>query len=86
LRELLPAAILVGIATWAPQAEGHGTDALIDSFHREDGVVWPRVPSLQIIASALNIGSGGSGLATRRSIIEAYEPEVKRMMVEAHYT
>jgi CIC family chloride channel protein len=45
---------------FAPEAEGHGTDAAIDVFHRKDGVVRPRVPPLKLIASAVTIGSGGS--------------------------
>jgi chloride channel protein, CIC family len=44
----------------APEAEGHGTDAMIDSFHRKKGVVRWRVPIIKTIASALTIGSGGS--------------------------
>jgi len=45
---------------FAPEAEGHGTDAAIDVFHRKEGVVRPRVPPLKLIASAVTIGSGGS--------------------------
>jgi len=45
---------------FAPEAEGHGTDAAIDAFHRKEGLVRPRVPLLKLIASALSIGSGGS--------------------------
>ena len=44
----------------APEAEGHGTDALIDSFHRKRGIVRRRVPFIKTIASAITIGSGGS--------------------------
>jgi CIC family chloride channel protein len=44
----------------APEAEGHGTDALIDSFHRKKGIVRRRVPFVKTIASAITIGSGGS--------------------------
>jgi len=29
---------------FAPEAEGHGTDAMIDSFHRKKGVIRKRVP------------------------------------------
>jgi CIC family chloride channel protein len=45
---------------WAPEAEGHGTDAIIASFHRFGGFIRRRVPLVKIIASALTIGSGGS--------------------------
>ncbi len=44
----------------APEAEGHGTDAMIESFHRRGGFVRTRVPIVKLIASALTIGSGGS--------------------------
>jgi CIC family chloride channel protein len=44
----------------APEAEGHGTDAMIDSFHRKKGIIRRRVPVVKTIASAITIGSGGS--------------------------
>ncbi len=44
----------------APEAEGHGTDAAIDAFHRKDGVIRTRIPLLKLVASAVTIGSGGS--------------------------
>ncbi len=44
----------------APEAEGHGTDAMIDAFHRRGGYIRKRVPLVKIIASAITIGSGGS--------------------------
>ncbi|MGA2220784.1 MAG: chloride channel protein [Verrucomicrobiia bacterium] len=48
------------VFTFAPEAEGHGTDAVIDAFHRKAGVIRKRVPVLKTLASALTIGSGGS--------------------------
>ena len=48
------------VFTFAPEAEGHGTDAMIDSFHRKKGVIRRRVPVIKTIASAITIGSGGS--------------------------
>mgnify|MGYP000108929966 CR=1 FL=1 len=45
---------------FAPEAEGHGTDAIIESFHYKEGIVRSRVPLIKLIASALTIGSGGS--------------------------
>lgn len=45
---------------FAPEAEGHGTDAMIDSFHRKKGVIRRRVPFVKTLASAITIGSGGS--------------------------
>ncbi|MGZ8430104.1 MAG: chloride channel protein, partial [Candidatus Deferrimicrobiaceae bacterium] len=44
----------------APEAEGHGTDAMIDAFHHKGGKIRKRVPFVKIIASALTIGTGGS--------------------------
>jgi chloride channel protein, CIC family len=48
------------VFTFAPEAEGHGTDAMIDSFHRKKGIVRRRVPLIKTIASDVTIGSGGS--------------------------
>jgi CIC family chloride channel protein len=45
----------------APEAEGHGTDAAIESFHRKAGRVRARIIPIKTIASAITIGSGGSG-------------------------
>ncbi len=44
----------------APEAEGHGTDSVIDSFHRFRGMIRLRVPFVKIVASAVTIGTGGS--------------------------
>jgi CIC family chloride channel protein len=44
----------------APEAEGHGTDAMIEAFHRGGGYIRKRVPLVKILASAITIGSGGS--------------------------
>jgi CIC family chloride channel protein len=54
--------LIVGIlvARFAPEAEGHGTDAVIRAFHRSDGEMRARVPFVKLIASAITIGSGGS--------------------------
>lgn len=46
---------------FAPEATGHGTDAAIDAYHRKGGRIRGRVPVIKAIASALTIGSGGSG-------------------------
>ena len=48
------------VFTWAPEAEGHGTDALIRSFHRGGGQIRGRVPLIKGIASVITIGTGGS--------------------------
>lgn len=44
----------------APEAEGHGTDAMIEAFHQKGGLIRKRVPFVKIVASAITIGSGGS--------------------------
>lgn len=44
----------------APEAEGHGTDAAIDSFHHKAGRVRLRVVPVKLLASAITIGSGGA--------------------------
>jgi CIC family chloride channel protein len=49
------------VFTYAPEAEGHGTDAAIAAYHVGQGVIRPRVPLIKLVASALTIGSGGSG-------------------------
>ena len=48
------------VFTWAPEAEGHGTDAMIRSFHRGGGTIRTRVPIIKAIASIITIGTGGS--------------------------
>ena len=45
----------------APEAEGHGTDAAIDSFHNKRGVIRGRIPFVKTVASAITLGTGGSG-------------------------
>ncbi len=61
---LIPAigGLLAGVIifTWAPEAEGHGTDAVVDAFHRFKGQIRGRVPFIKTVASILTIGSGGS--------------------------
>ena len=48
------------VYTWAPEAEGHGTDGVIKAFHQERGTIRARVPIIKTIASAITIGTGGS--------------------------
>lgn len=48
------------VYTWAPEAEGHGTDGVIKSFHHERGIIRARVPIIKTLASAVTIGTGGS--------------------------
>ncbi len=48
------------VYTFAPDAEGDGTDAVVKSFHEHAGVIQPRVTFIKTLASAITIGSGGS--------------------------
>ncbi len=64
---LIPVVLIIGgaisgflVYKFAPEAEGHGTDAAINAFHNNKGKIRPRVPLIKTIASAITIGSGGS--------------------------
>ncbi|MFN8157888.1 MAG: chloride channel protein [Candidatus Nanopelagicales bacterium] len=46
---------------FAPEAEGHGTDAAIHAIHHDPTGIRPRVVVVKLVASAITIGSGGSG-------------------------
>lgn len=48
------------VFTFAPEAEGHGTDAAIQAFHDKGGRIRARIPLVKLVASAMTIGSGGS--------------------------
>ncbi|MBW1890952.1 MAG: chloride channel protein, partial [Deltaproteobacteria bacterium] len=49
------------VYTFAPEAEGHGTDAAINAYHRAGGFIRSRVPIVKTIASAITLTTGGSG-------------------------
>jgi chloride channel protein, CIC family len=49
------------VYTFAPEAEGHGTDAAIEAFHQKRGFIRARIPLIKMITSAITIGTGGSG-------------------------
>lgn len=49
------------VYTFAPEAEGHGTDAAIHAYHNKGGYIRGRVPIVKTIASAITLTSGGSG-------------------------
>jgi len=55
--------ILSGLIVFlvAPEAEGHGTDAVIAAYHYHQGQIRARVPMVKTVASAITIGTGGSG-------------------------
>jgi CIC family chloride channel protein len=46
---------------FAPEAEGHGTDAAIKAIHFKNGQISWQVPIIKTFASAITIGTGGSG-------------------------
>ena len=81
------------IYNFSPEAEGHGTDAVIYSFHRLAGTVRKRVPFTKALASILTIGSGGSagregpvaqissGVASSISNILRLDDREKRILV-----
>ncbi len=48
------------VYSFAPEAEGHGTDAVVNAFHNLGGIIRARVPVIKTVASAITIGSGGS--------------------------
>lgn len=48
------------VFTFAPEAEGHGTDEVIDAYNNKRGNIRRRVPLVKMAASLLTIGSGGS--------------------------
>jgi len=48
------------VYSFAPEAEGHGTDAAIRAYHYNQGKIRPIVAPVKIVASAITIGSGGS--------------------------
>ena len=62
---ILPAlgGILSGwlVYTFAPEAEGHGTDAAINAYHNKGGLIRGRVPIVKTLASAITLTTGGSG-------------------------
>ncbi|HZD65683.1 MAG TPA: chloride channel protein, partial [Acidimicrobiales bacterium] len=55
--------LLAGVLvyTLAPEAEGHGTDAAIEAVHHNPRQVRVLTVAVKIVASALTMGSGGSG-------------------------
>ncbi len=58
LGALVSAAI---VAKFAPEARGHGTDDAIEAVHTDPRAIRARVVVVKMVASALTIGSGGSG-------------------------
>ncbi len=70
--ELMPLALVAVpafgglLAGWlvhrfAPEAAGPGTGHAIEAFHQNKGMIRNRVPLVKAVASAITIGTGGSG-------------------------
>jgi CIC family chloride channel protein len=55
--------LLSGIIVYslAPEAEGDGVDAAVTAYHFKRGEVRARIPLIKVVASAITIGTGGSG-------------------------
>jgi CIC family chloride channel protein len=49
------------VSQLAPETRGGGGDAMIDAFHRKDGVIRRRVAWVKALASLLTLGTGGAG-------------------------
>lgn len=48
------------VKTFAPEAEGTGTDSYIDAFHNKGGTMRGRVPLVKSLATLATLASGGS--------------------------
>ncbi|MEO1618636.1 MAG: chloride channel protein [Planctomycetota bacterium] len=46
---------------YAPETAGAGTDASVDAFHNQKGAIRARVIAVKTLASAVTLGTGGSG-------------------------
>ncbi|MFI2373657.1 chloride channel protein [Streptomyces sp. NPDC018964] len=56
------ALLATAFAVWlAPEARGHGTDAAIAAAHHDPSGMRGRTTVVKLVASALTLGSGGSG-------------------------
>jgi H+/Cl- antiporter ClcA len=59
----LPAVMVVSVLLvkyFAPQAEGHGTEKIIEAVHRHSGKINPLVVPVKLIATVITIAAGGS--------------------------
>lgn len=97
---LIPLSVAIGgllsgllVYTFAPEAEGHGTDAAIRAYHFHQGKIrWVIVP-VKVLTSAITIGSGGSagregptaqfsaGIGSLLAGLFKLSPEDRRIMV-----
>ncbi|MDO5846243.1 MAG: chloride channel protein [Methanocorpusculum sp.] len=58
---LMLGALISGLIVWkfAPEAEGHGTDAALKAYHGDGKIRW-RVPIVKAVSSIITISTGGS--------------------------
>lgn len=57
----LSIALVAGFVKWfAPDAEGHGTDRIIDAVHNASGRIRLRVVPVKVAATVMTIAAGGS--------------------------
>lgn len=49
------------IFKYAPEAKGHGTDAAIEAYHKNRGIIRPIVAVIKLFATVITMGTGGSG-------------------------
>ncbi|HQJ15512.1 MAG TPA: chloride channel protein [Candidatus Omnitrophota bacterium] len=60
---LLPAALFISallIKSFAPDAEGHGTEKVIEAIHKQNGVIKAEVVPVKLAATIVTIALGGS--------------------------
>lgn len=64
---LIPAVALIGglvssilVYTFAPEAQGSGTEDIVHSYHNKQGKLRGRIAPVKLIASSFVIGTGGS--------------------------
>ena len=56
------------VKTFAPEAEGTGTDGYIDAFHNKAGAMRARVPLVKSLATLSTLASGGSAVDASQDI------------------
>lgn len=60
---LIPAAFIVSsllVKYLAPDAQGHGTEKVIEAIHKRSGVIKPLVVPIKLIATVVTLACGGS--------------------------
>lgn len=93
---VLPAAMLLSVIIvkyLAPEAEGHGTEKVIEAVHKRSGKINPLVVPVKLLATIVTIASGGSagkegpcaqigaGLASLMSDILRFDDKDRRRLV-----